>query len=228
MLLPLAAKMPCWLCVPGLDKSAARVFEGEVEMPNMTESEVFDKFVQIVAKSLRIDDTSQISLGTHLTDLGAESLDLIEITMETETQFHIFLPDKSILETAVEVFGPGILEKDGYLTEEGKRLLLCRMPEADARSFEGEVVVKDLQSYFLKVGTWVRMIQVLAQYTPAECAFCGGPMASSMGFRMKCAQCGVEITLRSGEEINREWVREYYDKEYRQQAGAQVSATAVH
>jgi len=194
-------------------------------MPKMTDSEVFEKFAQIVAKSLRID-AAQIALDTHLTDLGAESLDLIEITMETETQFHIFLPDKSILETAVEVFGPGILENDGYLTEEGKRFLLCRMPESDARAFEGEVAVKDLQQYFLKVGTWVRMIQDLAQYTPAECASCGGPMAASMGFRMKCAKCGQEITLRSGEELNREWVREYYDKEYRPQAGAPISATA--
>ena len=195
-------------------------------MPNMTESEVFDQFAQIVAKSLRID-AAQISPDTHLTDLGAESLDLIEITMETETQFHIFLPDKSILETAVEVFGPGILEKDGYLTEEGKRLLLRRMPEADARAFAGDVSVKDLQSYFLKVVTWVRMIQGLVQYTPGQCAACGGPMAPSMGFRMKCSECGHEITLRSGEEINREWVREYYDKEYRPQAEAPVSAAAV-
>jgi len=194
---------------------------------HMTESEVFDKFAQIVAKSLRIEP-SQIAPDTHLTDLGAESLDLIEITMETETQFHIFLPDKSILETAVEVFGPGILEKDGYLTEDGKRLLLCRLPEADARTFDGEVAVKDLHHYFLRVGTWVRMIQGLAQYTPTECAACGGPMRTSMGFRMKCAQCGLEITLRSGEELNREWVREYYDKEYRPQAEALISATAVH
>ena len=195
-------------------------------MPKMTDSEVFEKFAQIVAKSLRID-AAQIALDTHLTDLGAESLDLIEITMETETQFHIFLPDKSILETAVEVFGPGILENDGYLTEEGKRFLLCRMPESDARAFEGEVGVKDLQQYFLKVGTWVRMVQGLAQYTPAECEACGGPMVPSMGFRMKCGKCGQEITLRSGEELNREWVREYYDKEYRPQAGAQVSVTAA-
>jgi acyl carrier protein len=195
-------------------------------MPNMTESEVFDKIAQIVAKSLRIE-TSQVAMDAHLNDLGAESLDLIEITMETETQFHIFLPDKSILETAVEVFGPDILEKDGYLTEEGKRLLLQRMPEADAGAFEGEVAVKDLQAYFLKVGTWVRMIQGLAEYTPAECVSCGGAMAPSMGFRMKCSQCGQEITLRSGEELNREWVREYYDREYRPQAEAPVSATAV-
>jgi acyl carrier protein len=195
-------------------------------MPHVTESEVFDKFAQIVAKSLRVD-ASQIALETHLTDLGAESLDLIEITMETETQFHIFLPDKSVLETAVEVFGPGILENEGYLTEQGKRLLLRRMPEADAGIFDGEVAVKDLQHYFLRVGTWVRMIQGLAQYTPTECESCGGAMEASMGFRMKCGKCGREITLRSGEEINRDWVREYYDREYRPRAGSPVSATAV-
>jgi acyl carrier protein len=192
----------------------------------MTEAEVFAGFAQIVAHSLRID-AARVTPEVHLTDLGAESLDLIEITMETENHFHIFLPDKSILETAVEVFGPNLLEKEGYLTPEGKQLMRRRMPEADAEAFQGQVAVKDLQNYFLKVGTWVRMIQGLAYYTPSECTACGGPMAASMGFRMKCTNCGEEITLRSGEELNREWVREYYDKEYRPQAGAQVSAEAV-
>jgi len=195
-------------------------------MPTMTESEVFEKFAQIVARSLRIDVT-QVKPDIHLNDLGAESLDLIEITMETESQFHIFLPDKSILETAVEVFGPDILEKDGYLTDEGKRLMLRRMPETDAQAFHGQVAVKDLQHYFLKVNTWVRMIQGLAQYTPSECAACGGPMAASMGFRMKCTRCGEEITLRSGEELNREWVQEYYEKEYLPPAAAALSANAA-
>ena len=75
----------------------------------------------------------------QLTDLGAESLDLIEISMETESQFHIFLPDKSILETAVEVFGPDVLEKDGYLTDAGKRLMLRRLPRSRrCRPFRGK------------------------------------------------------------------------------------------
>jgi acyl carrier protein len=195
-------------------------------MPRMTESEVFDKFAQIVAHSLRID-ASQVTPDVYLTDLGAESLDLIEITMETESQFHIFLPDKSILDTAVEVFGPDVLEKDGYLTEEGKQLMLCRLPEADAQTFQGQVAVKDLLHYFLKVDTWLRMIEGLVEHTPSECAACGGAMAPSMGFRMKCAQCGQEITLRSGEEVNRAWVREYYEREYRPRADASVSATVA-
>jgi acyl carrier protein len=196
-------------------------------MPEMTGQEIFDRFAQIVARSLRID-ASQVTQDVQLTDLGAESLDLIEISMETESQFHIFLPDKSILETAVEVFGPGVLEQEGYVTEEGKRLLLCRLPEADAQSFEGVVSVKDLQRYFLRVDTWVRMIQGLVLFTPAECAACGGPMAASMGFRMKCTKCGAEITLRSGEELNREWVREYYEREYLPRAGGAAVTVAAH
>lgn len=195
-------------------------------MPQMTESDIFDRFAQIVAHSLRID-VSQVTADVQLTDLGAESLDLIEITMETETQFQIFLPDKSILETAVEVFGPDVLEKEGYLTEDGKRLMLARMPEADARNFEGEIAVNDLRNYFLKISTWVQMIQDLVRYTPTQCDACGGAMAAPVGFRMKCTQCGQEITLRSGEELNREWVREYYNKEYHPQAESPASDSAV-
>jgi acyl carrier protein len=195
-------------------------------MPEMPESEIFNQFAQIVARSLRID-AAQVALDAQLTDLGAESLDLIEISMETEAQFHIFLPDKSILDTAVEVFGPGILEKEGYLTDEGKRLLMCRLPQTDAQAFAGAVSVKDLQRYFLRVDTWVRMIQGLVRYTPSKCAACGGPMTASMGFRMKCTHCGEEITLRSGEEVNREWVRAYYEQEYLPRSGGEVSVAAT-
>ncbi len=45
-------------------------------MPIMTESEVFDQFAPIVARSLRID-AAQVLPDAQLNDLGAESLDLI-------------------------------------------------------------------------------------------------------------------------------------------------------
>lgn len=179
----------------------------------MLESEIFEKFSEIVAKSLRIDP-AQITPDKHLDELGAESLDLIEITMEAETRFNIWLPERSILQTAIEVFGPGVLENDGMLTEAGKRLLKRRLPDSDARWFQGDVSVRDLQRYFLKVSTWVRMIENFIQHTPRQCASCSGTLEASMGFRLKCRQCGQEVTVRSGEEINREWVQNYYQTEY--------------
>jgi acyl carrier protein len=180
----------------------------------LTEAQIHDKFADIVAASLRID-RERVTMDAHLMDdLGGESLDLIEITMETETAFDVWLPEKSILDTAAEVFGPDVLVHEGLLTEAGKEMLRRRMPPESEHLFEGEVTVKALQSYFLTVRSWVAMIDRLAQYTPATCDSCGGPLKAETGFRLQCTLCHKEVSLRSGEELNREWVQQYYDQEF--------------
>jgi acyl carrier protein len=179
----------------------------------MTEEQIQEKLAEIVAQSLHID-AQQVLPDVYLDDLGAESLDLIEISMEVESQFKIWLPEKSILQTAMEVYGPGVLETDGYLTAEGKTLLQSRAPEEDAAQFQGMVSLKDVHRYFMRVNTWIRMIDGLLSYTPTACAQCGAPLAASLGFRLKCTACGEEITLRSGDEINREWVQDFSRNQY--------------
>jgi acyl carrier protein len=180
----------------------------------LTEAEIFDKFADIVAQSLRIE-RAKVTMDAHvMDDLGAESLDLIEITMETESAFDVWLPEKSILDTAAEVFGPDILVKDGVLTETGKEMLRRRMPLESAQIFEGEVTTKDLQSYFLTVRSWVALIERLMQYTPVTCDACGGALKAETAFRLQCSQCNKQVSLQSGEELNRQWVKQYYDQEY--------------
>ncbi len=180
----------------------------------LTEEQIYDKFAEIVAGSLRIQ-REKVTMDAHLMDdLGAESLDLIEMTMETESAFDVWLPEKSILDTAAEVFGPDVLMRDGVLTETGKELLRRRMPPESAEFFAGEVTTKTLTSYFLTVRSWVSLIERLMEYTPVTCEACGGPLAAETGFRMQCTQCQKQVSLRSGEELNREWVKQYYDQEY--------------
>jgi len=182
-------------------------------MPKLTETQIYEKFADIVAASLRVE-RERVTIDAHLMDgLGGESLDLIEITMETESAFDIWLPEKSVLDTAAEVFGPGVLVQDGVLTEAGKELLRRRMPLENAQLLDGEVTVKSLQSYFLTVRSWVAMIERLMEYTPVTCE-CGGPLRAETGFRMECTLCHKQVSLRSGEELNREWVKQYYDQEY--------------
>jgi acyl carrier protein len=180
----------------------------------MTEIEIYEKFADIVAQSLHIE-RARVTMDAHLMDdLDAESLDLIEITMETESAFDVWLPEKSILDTAAEVFGPDVLVKDGLLTEAGKDLLRHRMPADSARVFDGEVTARTLQSYFLTVRSWVALIERLMQYTPVTCEACGGALKPETGFRLQCSQCQQYVTLQSGEELNRQWVQQYYDQEY--------------
>lgn len=187
----------------------------------LTEDQIHDKFAQIVAGSLRVDP-ERVTMAAHLMDdLGGESLDLIEITMETESAFDVWLPEKSILDTAAEVFGPGVLVQEGVLTEAGKEMLRRRLPPDSEYLFEGDVTVKALQHYFLTVRSWVAMIERLRQHTPVTCDACGAALKAETGFRMQCTQCHKEVSLRSGEDLNREWVKQYYDQEYLPSKAAQ-------
>ena len=185
-----------------------RTMEPVMSNMSMTEAEVHERFAQIVAHSVNIEP-SEVTAASYLDDLGAESLDFIEISMEVESQFRVWLPEKSILQTAMEIYGPGTLEIDGKLTPQGKALLEARMPPEDAGEFQGDVSFKDVQRYFMRVSTWDRMIQGLLEYTPTRCAACNGPLETSLGFRLKCAACGEEVTLKSGDEINRDWVQQF-------------------
>jgi acyl carrier protein len=177
-------------------------------MPSPSRQEILDKFSAIVGKSLHVD-AARVTEDTYLDDLGAESLDLIEISMGLEEAFDIWLSEKSILQTAREMYGPGQLEKEGVLTEAGKDLLRARMPELDAASLEGGVAVTSINRQFMRVSGWISMIEGLIAASPSVCPQCGGELGHAVAFKRKCKQCGAETALVSGEEVNRQWVRDY-------------------
>lgn len=189
----------------------------------VSETEVSQRFARIVAASLRIDP-SLVTEDAYLDDLGAESLDLVEITLDAENEFHVSFPEKDILQMAQEVFGEGILVKDGILTDEGKRFMHNRMPALQPANFEGSAA--ELKKSFLQVCTWVRMIRGLMEHTPHECPSCQAALVSTKALRMKCPNCGTEQEIPLGDDLNRQWVQDYYHRYY-QPALAQSSERQV-
>lgn len=173
-----------------------------------TRAQILNKFANIVSVSLHID-AARVTESAYLDDLGVESLDLIEITMGVEDAFNVWISEKSILQTAREVFGPGVLERDGVLQEAGKALLLARMPELDPACLEGRVAAADINRHLMRVSGWVRMIDLMLAASPMVCPQCTGELGPAVAFKRKCKQCGSETPLVSGEEINRQWVLEY-------------------
>ena len=188
---------------------------------------IHERFVAIVADSLRIEP-SQVTKDSYLDDLGAESLDLIEITMESETAFDVLMPEQSILETAQTVFGEGVLEKDGALTSVGRRFIRQRMPDVDPAAVVEGATTATLQREFLRVGTWVHLIAGLMEQTPRVCEQCDVPREKSSPGVLKCSQCGSEAVIPAGDDLNERWVRDYYEKEFLplQQSSAAVSSQA--
>lgn len=54
------------------------------------------KVVEILAKQLRVEK-EKITLTTNIaSDLGADSLDLVEVLMSLEDEFNISIPDEAI------------------------------------------------------------------------------------------------------------------------------------
>ena len=151
----------------------------------------------------------RVTTDTSLDALGAESLDLVEVTLEIEHEFMVLMPERSILQTATAVVGEGVLEQDGLLTDAGKHLLAARMPEIDTTAWPDDVTVASLRSAFLRVDVWVRLIRFLMEQSPRECPSCHGALVPGTPARVACRTCAVEFDLPHGDELDRLWVEEY-------------------
>lgn len=57
-------------------------------------SEVQDKIKQIIVDELGVDETEVTENARFIEDLGADSLDLVELVMRFEEEFDIEIPDE--------------------------------------------------------------------------------------------------------------------------------------
>ncbi|WP_392531288.1 acyl carrier protein [Nostoc sp. C117] len=62
----------------------------------MSQAELFEKVKGIVAEQLSVEDDSTIKPeSTFMEDLGADSLDTVELVMALEEEFDIEIPDEA-------------------------------------------------------------------------------------------------------------------------------------
>ncbi len=61
----------------------------------MTNQEIFDKVKEIIVDQLGVDDDAVNIASNFVEDLGADSLDTVELVMALEEQFGVEIPDES-------------------------------------------------------------------------------------------------------------------------------------
>jgi len=57
-------------------------------------SDTFDKVKSIIAERLSIDESKVTDSSSFIEDLGADSLDTVELIMQLEEAFNIQIPDE--------------------------------------------------------------------------------------------------------------------------------------
>lgn len=106
-----------------------------------TKEEVFDKVREALVDALGVDDDEVQPAATMVGDLGAESIDFLDIVFRLEKAFSIEIPRS-------ELFPEDILTNaeyvnEGKVTAAGITELKKRMPFADLSKFEANPMVQD-------------------------------------------------------------------------------------
>jgi acyl carrier protein len=121
-----------------------------------TKDEIFSKVQTALVDALGVDEDEVTPDATLIGDLGAESIDFLDIVFRLEKAFDIKIPRG-------ELFPEDILTsteyvQNGKLTAEGLTQLKARMPFADFSAFEKNPAVQDFGS-MLTVNDMVRFVE---------------------------------------------------------------------
>ena len=103
--------------------------------------EVFEKVKEALIDALGVDDDEVTPEATLVGDLGAESIDFLDIVFKLEKAFDITIPRDDLFPDNVLTNAEYV--QDGRVTETGLTKLKERMPFADLTKFEENPLVQD-------------------------------------------------------------------------------------
>ena len=107
----------------------------------ITKEEVFEKVREALVEALGVDDDEVTEDATMVGDLGAESIDFLDIVFKLEKSFNIQVPRDELFPDDILTNAEYI--QDGKVTAVGVEQLKKRMPFADLSKFEANPMVQD-------------------------------------------------------------------------------------
>jgi len=112
----------------------------------MTHDEVFEKVQEVLVDALGVDDDEVTSEATLVGDLGAESIDFLDIVFRLEKAFDIKIDQSELFPDKV-LTDPNYVQ-DGKITDTGMQELRKRLPHADLSKIEESRAVDDVSDAF--------------------------------------------------------------------------------
>ena len=122
----------------------------------MSEQEIFEKVKETLIDALGLDDDEVLMDATLTGDLGAESIDFLDIVFQLEKSFDIKIPRGELFPDNI-LSNPDFVQ-DGKLTETGLSQLMERMPHADFSEFQQDPDINKMAELF-KVRTIVNYVK---------------------------------------------------------------------
>lgn len=121
-----------------------------------TKEEVFEKIQTALVDALGVDEEDVTAEATLVGDLGAESIDFLDIVFRLEKAFDIKIPRGELFPE--DILTDAKYVQDGKVTEAGLAELRQRMPFANLDEFSKNPVVQDFGN-LLTVADMCRFIE---------------------------------------------------------------------
>src|SRR3954454_23281857 len=117
--------------------------------------DIHARVASVLAMALGVDEDDVIPSATLQGDLGAESIDFLDIVFRLEREFGIKIPRGELFPESIFQGDPEFVQ-DGKVTPKGLEELRAKMPFADLSGFEKNPEVRHLSDLFT--------VQLIARY----------------------------------------------------------------
>lgn len=122
-----------------------------------SKEEIYEKVQETLVDALGLDEDEITPEATLMGDLGAESIDFLDIVFRLEKSFDIKIPRGELFPENLAAGDPNLVQ-DGKVTPAGLQELRTRMPHADFDAFESDPRVENIQNLFT-VNTVCRFLE---------------------------------------------------------------------
>jgi acyl carrier protein len=176
----------------------------QVALKRISDEEVERRVLAIIAKAMD-RPVSDVTRDSSLEmDLGAQSLDYLDIAFSLEREFRIQFPREDFMQRAADHFGEENLVRDGVITDFGLQLLARGMPELNPAELKSGLRIDEVRKMFV-VATFVRVVKQLLEVKwsmDTTCPNCSATMMESASLpEFECPNCGKVVPLPSGDDV---------------------------
>ncbi len=112
-----------------------------------TQAEIYSKVSATLIEALNVDESDISPAATLQGDLGAESIDFLDIVFRLEREFGIKIPRGELFPESIFQGDPEFVQ-NGKVTAKGLAELRSRMPFADLSNFEKNPEVGHISDLF--------------------------------------------------------------------------------
>ena len=177
-----------------------------VTMTLVSRDTVLDELATVVAQTLRLDRAVVRPDSSLVADLGAASLDLLDVNYRLEQVFGLRMARHLFLEHAEELAGEGsVVDERGVLTARGVELLGERAGAAAVDAAGGDLGL-DQVAALITVQAMADAVADILATRPAVCSCGSGDWTSADGRRVTCGACGEAARYVDGDELIRRWL----------------------